>query len=421
MAFRFVHTADIHLDSPLRSLALKDKTLANIVRSATREAFQRICRLCIEEDAEALLIAGDLYDGDRTSMKTGAFLAAELSALAEAGVRVFIVRGNHDALSSITKRLDLPDAVHVFDMRGAPQIFEARDGQRIAVHGVSFNAPHIEDSLLPRYKPAVPDAVNIGLMHTSLEGAEGHDPYAPVSLQALMQHGYHYWGLGHIHKRSVASGAATVVMPGIPQGRHINEDGPKSVTLGTVSDDGAISVEERIVAGAVFQRASARLPADGGMAALRAAAMETLTAVRDAAAPAAAIVRLKLEGDTADLWRLRRDADLVLDSVRQAAEALGQVWVERLDFADAAPPKATAGDMAIGALADHLDAVRADPGFLADAEAELEALIGSRVFPPELRDAFAADADALSATIDRHAADGAAEVLARLAAADAPG
>ena len=108
MAFRFVHAADIHLDSPLRSLALRDPELAQLIGAATRRAFVGIVDLCLEERVDALLLAGDLYDGDQTSMKTARFLAAEMQRLHSAGVQVFIVRGNHDALSRITKELELP-------------------------------------------------------------------------------------------------------------------------------------------------------------------------------------------------------------------------------------------------------------------------------------------------------------------------
>ncbi len=101
--FRFVHAADVHLDSPLRSLALRDPALGNLIGNATRQAFVRIIDLCLDEQVDALLLVGDLYDGDQTSMKTARFLAEQLRRLHEAGIRVFVIRGNHDALSRITK------------------------------------------------------------------------------------------------------------------------------------------------------------------------------------------------------------------------------------------------------------------------------------------------------------------------------
>src|ERR1700722_15219431 len=105
MPYRFVHAADIHLDSPLRSLALRDPDLAELIGNATRRAFTDIVDLCLTEQVDALLLAGDLYDGEQTSMKTARFLVDQIHKLDEAGVRVFIIRGNHDALSKITREL----------------------------------------------------------------------------------------------------------------------------------------------------------------------------------------------------------------------------------------------------------------------------------------------------------------------------
>ena len=116
-AYRFVHSADIHLDSPLRSLALRDPALAEFVGNASRQVFSRIVDLCLDEQVNALLLAGDLYDGEQTSMKTARFLAEQLRRLDEAGIKVFIIRGNHDALSKITKELVLPENVHLFGGR----------------------------------------------------------------------------------------------------------------------------------------------------------------------------------------------------------------------------------------------------------------------------------------------------------------
>jgi len=118
-AYRFVHAADIHLDSPLRSLALRDPALAEFIGNASRLVFTRIIDLCLEEKVQALLLAGDLYDGDQISMKTARFLSEQLRRLDAAGIKVFVIRGNHDALSRITKELILPENVHC--SAGAPK------------------------------------------------------------------------------------------------------------------------------------------------------------------------------------------------------------------------------------------------------------------------------------------------------------
>ena len=214
--FRFIHTADLHLDAPLHSLALKDEVLSDLVGSATRGALEQIVNLCLEEDTHALLISGDLYDRDLHSMKTAAFLTAQMERLNVAAIPVFIIRGNHDAASVITKELDLPPNVHVFSGHGETEQLEEYG---VAIHGVSFAKPQAPESLLPKYPAPVAGCFNIGLLHTSLAGAEGHDTYAPCSVSDLKNHGYDYWALGHIHKRQVHSEAPHIVMPGMPQDR----------------------------------------------------------------------------------------------------------------------------------------------------------------------------------------------------------
>lgn len=201
MPFRFIHTADIHLDSPLRSLSLRDPDLADLIGDATRQALIVIVDLCLEKQVNALIIAGDLYDGDLTSMKTARLLATQMERLHEAGINVYKIRGNHDALSKITQELLLTPSVKIFGAR-AEAIELPHDGMNIVVHGLSFAKPHAPDSLLPKYKQPVSDAINIGIMHTSLAGASGHDSYGPCNVADLHTSGFNYWALSHIHQRS---------------------------------------------------------------------------------------------------------------------------------------------------------------------------------------------------------------------------
>lgn len=258
MAFRFIHTADLHLDSPLRSLALRNSDLAELIGDATRQALTAIVGLCVDEQVNALIIAGDLYDGEQTSMKTARFLASQMQRLHEAGINTFVIRGNHDALSRITQELILPPSVTVFS--GRPHAVDITHGDlAISVHGLSFAKPQAPESLLEKYHRPTPDTVNIGIMHTSLAGAPGHDLYAPCKAVDLHGWGFDYWALGHIHARAQHAGERRVIMPGMPQGRDINESGEKTVTLVTVNDDRSLIIEERSTSIAQFERISVDL------------------------------------------------------------------------------------------------------------------------------------------------------------------
>jgi DNA repair exonuclease SbcCD nuclease subunit len=414
-AFRFIHTADIHLDSPLKSLALRNPELADLVSGATRQAFSGIIDLCISELVDALVIAGDLYDGDQTSMKTARFLAGELGRLAKAGIRTFIIRGNHDALSRISRELVLPDQVKLFGGRAEHVLIERGPGQKpVAIHGLSFAHPTAPDSLLPKYAQAIPDTINIGIMHTSLGGAPGHDSYAPCSPAELQSTGYDYWALGHIHKRSIATGSSTIVMPGMPQGRDINEDGSKSATLVSITDDGTVSLEEKQTALAEFARVSIDA---GGLTEWSELADTLSNALKQARIQSSApelVARISFSGETPLAWRMRRDADLLLAEAEERAAQIGDSWVEKLEISCTPPAlnRASANDP-LHEIRALIDTEILNSGAYEAALAQLADTLQGQL-PSDLRDLFGADE---SATKDRRmqlARQGAEDVLARL-------
>ncbi|HUO55782.1 MAG TPA: DNA repair exonuclease [Rhodoblastus sp.] len=415
-AFRFVHAADIHLDSPLRTLALRDSALAELIGAATRRAFVRIIDLCLDEQVDALLLAGDLYDGDQTSMKTARFLAEQLQRLSAAGVRTFIIRGNHDASSKITRELVFPDLVTVFGGRAEPIPLDRAPGAfPVIVQGLSFTRPQAPESLLGKFKPPAPDAVNIGLLHTSLGGAPGHDVYAPCALSDLQHSGFDYWALGHVHKRMAAVGACTVVMPGNPQGRDINEAGPKSATLVTIRDDRRIELEERITSIAQFERVAVDAAGIADWRELAGRIGRALERARDAALSDHLVARLQFSGATPLAWRIRRDIDLLTEEARARAGIIGACWVEQLENscrpANAAGPDDAAGPLTelqrlIGSEVIESDAFRAE---LVAAAEELR-----KKLPLECRGVLGADETTFHAALAALVGAGVDDALARL-------
>lgn len=409
MAFRFVHTADIHLDSPLKSLAMRDEALAEVVGNATRSTLRRIVDMCLAEEIQALLIAGDLYDGSQTSMKTARFLAQEMERLAAASIPVFVIRGNHDAASRITRELTLPENVTVFPGKG--EIIETDwNGHSIAVHGISFRDPHAPDTLLDRFESPVTGAFNIAMMHTSLGGAQGHDPYAPCSLAGLQATGFDYWALGHIHRRTVHPGTTTVVMPGIPQGRDIGEAGNKSVTLVSVADDGSVELEERHLAMAQFERLAVDCHQLSDWPDLIEALKHALRTARRDHAGEHLIVRPVLTGETLLTWRAGRDLDLLHAEAQNVAEQIGTLWIDKIEVA-----LTTIKDTSSGGAVDELAQIIAqrslppdDPTVLEDVERLLKHL------PRELRGLLGDSEEETTAAIADAMRLGAMEVLTRL-------
>lgn len=413
MTIKFIHTADVHLDSPLYTLAVRDPEIADIVGMATRQAFINIIDLCLEENVDALLIAGDLYDGELRSMKTAAFLVDELRRLTSEEIQVFIIKGNHDAESKITRHVHWPEGVHVFTGRGESVEL---DEFNAVVHGLSFAKPHVPESLLPKYKPATPARINIGLLHTSLGGDAAHDVYAPCSIQNLVDQGYDYWALGHIHKRSVnQSAGCTIVMPGNPQGRSIREGGPRSVTLVEISDDRSVAVEERSVAVAQFEPIEVDIAGAEDWGDMIARLEHVLADSSGAKIADNVIVRLELLGATPLASRLRRDFDVLLEEARSAARRAGSIFVEAVSLNVAAPmleTKSSAADPV-----SELRSLMLNDGFNRNVvEQEVGDLLRQlqKYLPPELRDRFGKDDAEMISLVDEYCRQGAEDVLARL-------
>lgn len=402
---KILHTADVHLDSPLKSLALRNTDLRDKIAAACRAAFSGLVDLAISEQVCAILIAGDLFDGKERSARTGAFLMSELDRLGSAGIRVFYIKGNHDAENPITGTLELPSHVHVFDARGGSE--QLVDG--IWIHGVSFADRHAPESLLPRFKSPQPNAVNIAMLHSSLAGAAGHDTYAPCSVSELTGMGFDYWALGHIHKRQVHSSAPWVVMPGIPQGRDIGEAGPKSATLLTI-DGGRIDVTEVNTSIVEFAQIELNITDAESDEALRALIKAQMAAARENISAPAGVIRLTLTGKPARHWHVLRDRDIWLEQVSELAQNAGDLWIDKLIF-DISPPNAT--DSA-GSAADELAAtmavIRQEPGFDAMARQEVETVL--QELPITLRNMLMADEAAQDALLDRLAKAGTDRVIA---------
>jgi DNA repair exonuclease SbcCD nuclease subunit len=417
MPFRFVHTADIHLDSPLRSLSLRNAELADLVGDATRRALVRIVDLCLEEQVDALIVAGDLYDGDQTSMKTARFLATQMQRLHEAGIGVFKIRGNHDALSRITQELVLPPSVKVFGGR-AEAVELTSGGIDVTIHGLSFSKPQAPESLLPKYRPPTPGAVNIGIMHTSLAGASGHDLYAPCSLADLHGAGFAYWALGHIHQRTHHAGERTVIMPGMPQGRDINEAGEKTVSLVTIGDDGSVRVEERLTSLAQFARLTVDITGAHEWRSVVELIGTALEQERQRTRSDHLVVRLKLIGRTPLAWTIRRDRDLLQAEAEQRGERTGRTWIEKLELAVDVPAdetRAASGSDPILELSVLMrEEVMTAHGFREDVREMVQSLLDD--LPPESRRFAGSDPVAFDRFLDDLIREGGEDLMARLAA-----
>lgn len=411
MAFRFVHTADIHLDSPLRSLAMRNPELAEIVGDASRQAFISIVDLCLSERVDALVIAGDLYDGDQTSMKTARFLATQMARLHEADIKVLKIRGNHDLLSRISKQLIFPDTVTIFGGRPSTVVHGAT-GLEVAFHGLSFSHSKAPESLLTKYASPTAGAVNVGIMHTSLAGSPGHDVYAPCSIADLHGHGFDYWALGHIHSRTVHAGARTVVMPGMPQGRDINEGGEKSVTLVTVRDDHSIEIEHRATSIARFERANFDIGDALEWSDIVRSIRARMEELRSAFEAPHLVLRLTVTGSSPLAWQVIRDQDLLRTEAEQAAAQTGSVWIEKLELNVAPTIDGAGGADPVLELIETMRSSGQTELFRSQARDIIDRIIDE--LPPEARDFAGTDEVTANHFLERTISEGADLVAARL-------
>lgn len=327
---KFLHTADIHLDSPLHRLEVYEGAPVEAVRRASRRAFENFVDLALDEGVDFILIAGDLFDGDWKDYNTGLYFVGQMQRLDAAGISVWIVTGNHDAAGRMTRGLPYPDNVYVFSHKKAET--RRMESLRVAVHGRSFETAAVTENLAAGYPAPVPGFFNIGLLHTGLTGREGHEPYAPCTTDDLLSRGYDYWGLGHVHAYEQVCHTPPVIFPGCLQGRHARETGPKGAVLVTLREGGepvvdfhALDVVRWMQLRVDLKGASTRRESLDRFA-------EALTEGVRSQNTGLLVVRVVFEGTTAAHARILGDPVYFREAVRSTALAgFGDgVWVEKV-------------------------------------------------------------------------------------------
>lgn len=383
---KFIHTADLHLDSPLRGLERYEGAPVEAMRQATRRALDNIVSLALREPVDFVLIAGDIYDGDWRDFNTGLFFARQMSRLREADIPVFLIRGNHDAASQITRELSLPDNVHEFSSRSAET--EIVEPLGVAVHGESFPNREVPEDLSRSYPEARPGFFNIGLLHTSADGREGHASYAPCTLDGLRAKGYDYWALGHVHQREVLCQEPWIIFPGNPQGRHARETGPKGCTLVTVDNGRITQVQNREVD--VARWLQCEVPADGihRPEDLWDSVRRLLDKEVSNAEDRVLAVRLLVTGTCPAHGKLIAQSEQVMAECRQLANDIGngRIWVEKVKI----ETRPVAASVELGQGATPLDDLLRYTRALPENPAELQSLSQcldtlSKKLPLELR------------------------------------
>jgi DNA repair exonuclease SbcCD nuclease subunit len=371
-----VHAADIHLDSPLRGLErLGSRELASRLRRASREALANLVAMTIETDAAALVLAGDIYDGDWGDYATGRYFVEQMSRLHDAGIQVVIVAGNHDAASVITRTLTLPDLVHVMST-DRPETLELEE-LGLAFHGQGFPHRAVVQNLATKYPEPITGLVNVGVLHTSVSGYDNHDPYAPCTVSDLQAKGYEYFALGHVHgAQVVCDGRTTAAFSGNLQVRHVKETGPKGAYRVMLSPGETAVLEFVELDVARWESLTVDVSQARDLDEVLPLVRDVLTAARMSAEGRPVVARLTLTGESsaaralADRARTETEIDIVAQRLDVALERIRN----RTQI-----PKSSVG--LSGADLDPLREIAARPAFGPEGVGELMTKITSDTAP----------------------------------------
>jgi DNA repair exonuclease SbcCD nuclease subunit len=245
-SFSFLHTGDLHLDTPFVGLSgSAPEPIAARLRVATLRVWDRIVDLALARRVDFVVVAGDVFESETRSLIAQLAFADGLVRLSDAGIAVAVVTGNHDPLSAWEATVDWPRLAHRFDSDAVGSLPILREGHEIArVFGMSYREKAERADLASRFRREPDTPFAVGLLHATIGIQDRHERYGPTTEEVLVASGMDYWALGHIHARRVVRIAEPcVVYPGNPQGRDPGETEPRGVAIVTVEPGTAPQVE----------------------------------------------------------------------------------------------------------------------------------------------------------------------------------
>jgi len=344
--FRFLHTADLHLDSPFRGMAHVPPTIRDCIRESTFAAFGNVIELAIQEQVDFVLVSGDVYDLADRSLRAQLRFQRGMERLAANGIQAFVVCGNHDPESGTRAHLEWPGAVHFFGSGEAEErIVRRKDGTPLArVYGISYPTAAVTDNLAKRIQDKAGEAdgslYRIGLLHANATGDPNHDNYAPCTKQELAGGPIDYWALGHIHTRMIVHDGPWIVYPGNTQGRSVRETGAKGCYIVDVYESGRTEMTFHATDDIRWFHEEMPIEHLVSEQALKNALEDRLELVKESAEGRPAVVRLTLTGRGELHERLRQPAFLheLASAHRDDQAALREtddkapfVWLESIE------------------------------------------------------------------------------------------
>jgi exonuclease SbcD len=326
-AFRFLHAADLHLDSPFAGMASLPLGIRTILRQSTFIALANLVSLAIRSEVDFVLISGDVYDLTDRSLRAQIRFQKALQTLTASGIAVYIVHGNHDPEDGRAAKLHWPERVHFFsaaEVECMPIIVQDK-GIVAQVYGMSYATSAITENLALRLAEKLEDQkklqshvfwengqagstesgnrtvsaeeiYRIGLLHANVDGDQAHANYAPCSKRDLLQSGMDYWALGHVHTRAVLHTEPAIVYPGNIQGRSVRETGAKGCYAVEVTEYGETKLVFHPLDAVRWQQRTASIQGIQSEQELKELLERELELTREAAEGRAAVVRITLTG-----------------------------------------------------------------------------------------------------------------------------
>ena len=339
MRFRFLHAADLHMDTPFTGMRRVDASLVATLRDATTLAFDNLVNAALEHSVAFVVIAGDIYDGPERGVRAQLAFRNGLARLAQAGIPSFVVHGNHDPVedgwSAVRK---WPDRVTVFAPGSVATVPVERDGQTLAlIHGISYARRNTEENLALCFRRDRAECFQVGVLHCNAGANAAYAPYSPCSVDDLVSAGLDYWALGHVHLRQfLHEGSPWIAYPGNLQGLSPkpSELGAKGALLVDVDDGRVASVDFLpldVVRFDAFDMDIAGLPDVAGLIDALVASARARAARHDGRT---VVLRVSLTGHGVVHQDLRRGhvRDQVLLPARTAlASATQAVWLDAID------------------------------------------------------------------------------------------
>ena len=332
---KFVHCADLHLDTPFRGLSQVAPDIAQTLDEATYTSFENIVDLAIANRVDFVIIAGDVYDSSDRSLRAQFAFRDSLGRLTEHGIPSFVAFGNHDPVSGWSNSLEWPELTHRFGAGEVDIRQVCREGTPVAsVHGISFAKEAVTEDLSKRFQAHRTGGPEIAVLHANVGSNTGHAPYAPTTVPLLAEKGFDYWALGHVHRHQILrAGAPAIVYPGCAQSRHPNETGPKGCCVVTLSDSGETDV--RFVATDVVRYGRERVDISvcGTVDAIQRTVAEACDKLSEQAEGRHLVLRLTLTGRS-PLQRELRHGDTHVELENRLRDDLlarsPWVWLEKL-------------------------------------------------------------------------------------------